>query len=201
MYPSAHASSAVVVAHGAGAGQTSPWLVQMAGGLAERSVTVATFDFGYMAAGRKFPDAPPVLESRWREIVELARARFPSLPLFIGGKSMGGRIASQIAAKGVDGVTGLIFFGYPLHPPGKPQQRRDAHLPAIVQPMLFIQGSADTFGKADEIRALLPSLQRAELHEVAGGDHSLKVKGGAARQAAVTADVMDTAAKWMRSLV
>lgn len=201
VYPSAHASSAVVVAHGAGAGQTSPWLVRMASGLAERGVTAATFDFGYMAAGRKFPDAPAVLETRWREIVDRARARFPSLPLFIGGKSMGGRIASQIAAKGVDGVSGLVFFGYPLHPPGKPQQRRDAHLPAIVHPMLFIQGSADTFGKADEIRALLPSLQRAELHEVDGGDHSLKVKGGAARQAAVTADVMDTVIAWMRSIV
>jgi predicted alpha/beta-hydrolase family hydrolase len=173
----------------------------MASGLAERGVTAATFDFGYMAAGRKFPDAPAVLETRWLEIVIRARARFPSLPLFIGGKSMGGRIASQIAAKGIDGVTGLIFFGYPLHPPGKPQQRRDAHLPSIVHPMLFIQGSADTFGKADEIRALLPSLQRAELHEVAGGDHSLKVKGGAARQSAVTAEVMDTVVAWMRSIV
>ena len=201
VYPSAHASSVVVVAHGAGAGQSSPWLVRMASGLAERGVTAATFDFGYMAAGRKFPDAPAVLETRWREIVDRARARFPSLPLFIGGKSMGGRIASQIAAKGVDGVSGLVFFGYPLHPPGKPQQRRDAHLPAIVHPMLFIQGSSDTFGKADEIRALLPSLQRAELHEVDGGDHSLKVKGGAARQAAVTADVMDTVVTWMRSIV
>jgi len=173
----------------------------MASGLAERGVTVATFDFGYMAAGRKFPDAPAVLETRWREIVDRARARFASLPLFIGGKSMGGRIASQIAAKGVDGVSGLVFFGYPLHPPGKPQQRRDAHLPAIVHPMLFIQGSADTFGKADEIRTLLPSLQRAELHEVEGGDHSLKVKGGAARQAAVTAEVMDNVVTWMRSIV
>ena len=201
VYPSDHASLAVVVAHGAGAGQTSPWLVRMASGLAERGVTVATFDFGYMAAGRKFPDAPAVLESRWREIVDRARARFPSLPLFIGGKSMGGRIASQVAAKGVDGVSGLVFFGYPLHPPGKPQQRRDAHLPAIVQPMLFIQGSADTFGKADEIRGLLPSLQRAELHEVAGGDHSLKVKGGAALQAAAMTDVMDTVVTWMRSVV
>ncbi|MCA1558945.1 MAG: dienelactone hydrolase family protein [Acidobacteria bacterium] len=201
VYPSAHAFSALVVAHGAGAGQTNPWLVRMAGGLAERGVTAATFDFGYMAAGRKFPDAPAVLETRWREIVDRARAALPPLPLFIGGKSMGGRIASQIAAKGVDGVTGLIFFGYPLHPPGKPQQRRDTHLPAITHPMLFIQGSADTFGKADEIRALIPSLQRAELHEVAGGDHSLKVKGGAARQATVAAEVIDTAVTWMRSVV
>ena len=90
-------------------------------------------------------------------------SRVPAtLPLFIGGKSMGGRIASQVASQGVSGVRGLVFLGYPLHPPGKPEQRRDAHLPAIREPMLFVQGTRDAFGTADEIRALLPRLQQRD---------------------------------------
>lgn len=120
------------------------------------------------------------------------------LPLFIGGKSMGGRISSHVAAQGIEGVSGLIFLGYPLHPPGRPEQRRDAHLPAVRQPMLFVQGTRDAFGSADEIRALLPRLQRATLHEVAGGDHSFKVSGrGAPKPDAVLAGILDAAAAWM----
>jgi predicted alpha/beta-hydrolase family hydrolase len=114
---------------------------------------------------------------------------------------MGGRIASHVAAQGNAGrLAGLVYFGYPLHPPGKPAQRRDSHLPSIAEPMLFIQGTRDQFGTSDEIRALVPSLQHATLHEVAGGDHSFNVTGGKARQQAVVQDVLDTAAAWIRSL-
>ena len=128
-----------------------------------------------------------------------ARETFAALPLFIGGKSMGGRIASHVAAQGQVGrLAGLVFFGYPLHPPGKPQQRRDAHLPSIAEPLLFIQGSRDTFGGASEIAGLLPRLQRATVHEVADGDHSLKVRAHAGRSpAAVFEDILDVAARWM----
>ena len=128
--------------------------------LADRGITCATFDFPYITAGRKVPDRAPVLEAHWREMVNEAQAQLEGLPLFIGGKSMGGRIASHIAAQGVDLVQGLVFFGYPLHPPGQPDKRRDTHLPQIAQPMLFIQGSADTFGNDAEMRALMPGLQR-----------------------------------------
>ena len=111
---------------------------------------------------------------------------------------MGGRISSQVASQGVEGVEGLIFLGYPLHPPGKPEQRRDAHLPAITQPMLFVQGTRDAFGTADEIRSLLPKLQQATLHEVAGGDHSFKVGGrGAPKPDQVLGAILDVVHGWI----
>lgn len=179
VYRSDPATAAIVVAHGAGAGQMSPFLVRAATGLAARGLSCATFDFDYIVNGRRVPDPAPVLEARWREAIAAAGTAFPGLKLVIGGKSMGGRIASQVASQGVPGVSGLVFLGYPLHPPGKPQQRRDAHLPRIAEPMLFVQGSRDAFGTADEVRALLPRLQRASIHEVAGGDHSFKVGRGA----------------------
>ena len=122
------------------------------------------------------PDKAPVLEASWREAVEQARKLAAKLPLFIGGKSMGGRIASHIASQGCPGLSGIFFLGYPLHPPGAPEKRRDAHLPLIQEPMLFVQGSRDAFGTSDEIDALLPSLKRATLHVVPDGDHSFKVR-------------------------
>ncbi len=178
----------------------SPFLVRAATALAERGITAATFDFPYMTAGRGAPDRAPVLETAWRAAIDAARIEVGSLPLFIGGKSMGGRIASHVASQGGSGnLAGLVFFGYPLHPPGKPDQRRDVHLPAIKEPMLFIQGSRDPFGTGDEIRALLASLQHATLHEIAGGDHSFKVPGGKAKQEPAFLEVIDTAAAWIKS--
>jgi predicted alpha/beta-hydrolase family hydrolase len=200
VYPANDAFAALIVAHGAGSGQTSPFLVRAATGLAERGITAATFDFPYITAGRSAPDRAPVLEAAWRAAIDAARTRIGALPLFIGGKSMGGRIASHVASQGGSRLAGLVFFGYPLHPPGKPDQRRDAHLPAIAEPMLFIQGSRDPFGTGDEIRALLGSLPHATLHEIAGGDHSFKVPGGKAKQEPAFIEVIDTAAAWMRSI-
>jgi uncharacterized protein len=182
VYPAARATAALLLAPGAGAGQRSPFMTAAAAALAARGIATATFDFPYMRAGRKAPDPAPALEQTWREAVSAAHGvkGLESLPLFAGGKSMGGRIASQAAAANDLGIAGLIFLGYPLHPPGKPQQRRDAHLPGITAPMLFVQGTRDAFGAAEEIRDLVPRLHRAELCEIAGGDHSFKVpaKGG-----------------------
>ncbi len=179
LYEAAKPTAGLILAHGAGGGQTTPFMVRVAKGLAARAVTTATFDFLYMEQRRSAPDRAPVLEQRWRDAIDEAKGRTPfsGLPLAIGGKSMGGRIASHIAAQGVDGVSALVFLGYPLHPPGKPEQRRDAHLPAITLPMLFVQGTRDAFGTSDEIAALLPALKRPTLHIVNGGDHSLKVAG------------------------
>jgi uncharacterized protein len=198
VYPSDSAAAAIVVAHGAGAGQASPFLVRTATGFATRGIASATFDFPYIASGKRVPDRPEVLERAWREAIETAHNQFGDLPLFIGGKSMGGRIASQVAAQGVPRIAGLVFLGYPLHPPGKPQQRRDAHLPAIEEPMLFVQGSRDAFGTSEEIRALLPKLQRAALHEIAGGDHSFKVSGrGAPKPDVVLEGILDAVRAWI----
>ena len=199
VYSSPSAVAAIVVGHGAGAGQRSPFMVRTAEGLAARGISAATFDFAYVAEGRRAPDRTEVLERRWREAIEQARRTFGPLPLFIGGKSMGGRIASHVAAQGVDGISGLVFLGYPLHPPGKPAQRRDAHLPAVQEPMLFVQGTKDAFGTAEEIRGLLPRLQYADLHPVEGGDHSFKVTGrGAPKPDEVLRDILDTVSAWAR---
>src|SRR5262245_39644097 len=199
VYRALHPSAALVLAHGAGQGQKSAWMVKTAKALVDRDISCATFDFPYITAGRKVPDRAPVLEAHWRKIVDEAAGTFGGLPLFIGGKSMGGRIASHIASQGVEKVRGLIFFGYPLHPPGRLDQRRDAHLPQIREPMLFIQGSNDPFGNEQEMKELMPSLQHAELHLIAGGDHSFKVPGGVKAQQPAFDDVVETAARWMRA--
>lgn len=204
VYSSDRAAAGLVLAHGAGAGQLSGFMVAAARALADRGITTATFDFPYIAEGRKVPDKAPVLEAAWRAAIAAACAHdaFKGLRLFIGGKSMGGRIASHVAAQGVGGIAGLIYLGYPLHPPGRPGQLRDAHLPAIGEPMLFIQGTKDAFGTADEILALLPRLQRAELHPIVGGDHSFKVSGrGAPKPDAVMDGILDAAAAWIRARI
>ena len=205
VYPSDRAIAALVLGHGAGSGQHSGFMVEAGRQLSARAIVVATFDFPYIAAGRKSPDKAPVLEEAWRAAIAEARADevFRSLPLFIGGKSMGGRIASHVAAQGVEGVSGLVFLGYPLHPPGRPQQRRDAHLPSIAQPMLFVQGSRDEFGTAGDIRELLPRLNpQAQLFEVADGDHSFKVrvKITGKKQDAVFTEIFDRVETFIRSV-
>jgi predicted alpha/beta-hydrolase family hydrolase len=199
LYPSADAKAALVLAHGAGSGQQSPFMVRFARGMVERGITAATFDFPYITARKHVPDPAPVLERSWREAIERARVELGTLPLVIGGKSMGGRIASQVAAQGLERIAGLVFLGYPLHPPGKPAQRRDAHLPAIREPMLFVQGTRDAFGTAAEIAGLLPTLQRSTLHEVAGGDHSFKItKQPGLTQDQVIERIMDAVAGWIQ---
>jgi predicted alpha/beta-hydrolase family hydrolase len=205
VYPSDRAFAGLVLAHGAGAGQRSHFMVLAAREMSARGVTTATFDFPYVLARRKVPDKAPVLEESWRGALAAARAHpaFAGLPLFIGGKSMGGRIASHVAAAGTDGVRGLVFLGYPLHPPGRSDQRRDAHLPEIREPMLFIQGTRDPFGTAGDISALLPRLNpSASVHEVVDGDHSFKVRISAAgkTQNAVFMEIFDAAAAFIRRM-
>jgi uncharacterized protein len=204
VYPSDRAVAALVLAHGAGGGQQSRFMVEAAQAFAARGVTVATFDFPYITAGRSVPDRPAVLEAHWLEVITAAKdhAAFARLPIYIGGKSMGGRIASQVAAHGADGIAGLVYLGYPLHPPGRPEQRRDLHLPSIREPMLFVQGSRDQFGTAEEIRELLPRLNpRTHLFEVEDGDHSFKVRVSIAgkRQDAVLTEIFDRVVAFIRS--
>jgi predicted alpha/beta-hydrolase family hydrolase len=194
------AGTLLVLAHGAGAGQNHPFMVKMARGLAARGIGVVTFDFPYMHAGRKVPDRAPVLEDCFRRVIDVVREWAPELSrrLFIGGKSMGGRMATHLAAQGVDGLHGTLALGYPLHPPGKPDQLRTAHLPAIRTPLLIIQGERDAFGTPEELRPIVETLgAQVRLHVVQGGDHSLTVRGRNADE--VYSDVMDVAAGWMVS--
>ncbi len=198
LYAAATARAALVLAHGAGGRQRHPWIVAMARALAARGFDVVTFDFLYAHAGRRLPDRNDVLEATWRAVVAQVRAR-PDVsrgPLFLAGKSMGGRIATQVAAQsGAGDVAGVVLFGYPLHPPGKPEKLRAAHLPGVRSPMLFVQGSRDAFGGPDELRPILAPIPRARLFVVEGGDHSLTPpKRGGATLAAVIERVADEVA-------
>lgn len=168
----------LMLAHGAGAPHTHPFMVDMAGRIASRGVDVVTFNFLYTERGRKMPDRSDVLEACWHAAIGSVRARggLPTERLFLGGKSMGGRMASNLAVSPIgEGLTvgGLVFLGYPLHPVNKPKVRRDGHLPRVPFPMLFVQGSRDELGSGPELRALVRRLPHASLHLVAGGDHSL----------------------------
>src|SRR5215510_5972267 len=176
-YPAADAKALLVLAHGAGAGQQHPFMVSVARLLSAKGIAVVTFDFPYMRERRKVPDRAPVLEAAFREVIVAAREWAPRLPLFIGGKSMGGRMATHLAAQQLDALKGVVVFGYPLHPPGKPDQPRTAHLPSIAAPMLIVQGERDTFGTPDELRPVIKTMTApVTLHVVAKGDHSLSVR-------------------------
>ena len=167
-----------VFAHGAGAGQHHPFMAGVSRGLAARGIDVVTFDFPYKRLQKSAPDRPPVLEQSFRDAVAAARKWSKADRLFIGGKSMGGRIATHLAAQGLESLSGVVCFGYPLHPPGKPQQLRIEHLPSISVPVLVIQGERDPFGTPDELRPHLEAMNvEARLHVIPRGDHSLGVRG------------------------
>jgi predicted alpha/beta-hydrolase family hydrolase len=177
-------------------------MVTMAKGLAERGVDVVTFDFPYMREKRKVPDKAPALEAAFREAVReaLGGAGGPRR-LFIGGKSMGGRIATHLAAQRLDGLHGVVALGYPLHPPGKPDQLRDAHLPTIGVPVLIVQGERDAFGTPEELKPVVSRMQvPVTLHVVASGDHSLAVpKAAGIPQREVYREVLDRIGGWLSS--
>ncbi len=184
-----------MLGHGAGANQLSGFMRMVAGGLAARGLDAMTFNFLYSERGRHVPDPKARLESCYRAVIDAAREhkKLKTNRLVIGGKSMGGRIASQVAAAGVGDLAGLVFLGYPLHPPGKPDQLRAEHLKNIQAPMLFVQGARDAFGTPEELRAVFKKFRfAAKLYVVEGGDHSFKVpKSSPVPQQQVYESVMD----------
>jgi len=205
-YPAAEPAGALtlVLGHGAGAPQTSDFMVAFAQALADRGFSTVTFNFPYMEQGRRLPDRAPVLEAAFRAVIAAVRDRADAarVRLVIGGKSLGGRMASHVAAAGLEGLAGLVFLGYPLHPPARPERLRAEHLARIREPMLFVQGSRDAFGTPEELAPLLAPLGPAvRVHVVEGGDHSFAVpKRGPVPQAQVFARVQDEIARWLRAL-
>jgi len=196
----------LILGHGAGAGQRSPFMTTFAQALAALGADVLTFDFPYMQQHRKVPDRQPVLETCYAKVIARAREAIPSARkrLFIGGKSMGGRIATHAAAADAAlPISGLVLLGYPLHPPGRPHQLRDAHLAAVRRPMLIVQGERDTFGTPAELKPVLARLRPVPVLEVIdGGDHSLKVSRSDKRaQAAVYESVQRRITEWMRDVI
>jgi uncharacterized protein len=167
----------VVVAHGAGNDMASPLLVGFTEGLSEHGVGALRFNFPYKQRGARAPDPPAVLRDAFTAAFDEAVRRSGGGAVFAAGKSLGGRIASLLVADGL-AAAGLVFIGYPLHPPGKPDRLRDEHLERIDVPMLFLEGTKDPFARWDLIEDLCRRLgDRAELHPVEGGDHSFRVRG------------------------
>ncbi|MBV8133874.1 MAG: alpha/beta fold hydrolase [Alphaproteobacteria bacterium] len=205
VYPAAarhRAGVTLILAHGAGAGQTSDFIVDFASGLAVRGINMITFNFLYREQGRRVPDPNDRLEACWHAVIDAVRdnEEFSGSRLTIGGKSMGGRIASQVAAEDIAELAGLVFLGYPLHPPGRPDRLRAQHLSRIKAPLLFVQGSRDAFGTPDELRPIVTSFEPpADLYVVEDGDHSFKVrKGAGVRQGDIYRAVQDHIAAWLR---
>jgi predicted alpha/beta-hydrolase family hydrolase len=206
LYPAAKKNRAgvtIILGHGAGADQMSGFVRMAAEGLAARGLDAVTFNFLYKEQKRGVPDPKAKLESCYRAVIEAVRKqkKLKDNQLVIGGKSMGGRIASQVAAEDSGGIAGLVYLGYPLHPPGRLDKMRDEHLPQIKAPMLFVQGSRDAFGNEDEIKSIVKKHRlRAELYFVESGDHSFKVPKSVKPQQQVFEEVMDEVARWCREL-
>jgi predicted alpha/beta-hydrolase family hydrolase len=194
--------STLLLGHGASAGQHDRFILDYAAGLAERGVLVVTYDFPFMAHKRSSPDRFEVLEACCRAAIVAARQCRPKNKLFIGGKSLGGRVASEVAAAGgeeADEIAGLVVLGYPLHPIGKPTASRARHLGDLRVPALFVQGTRDAFGTSDELRGVLGALPKgSEIYAVDGGDHSFTVgKQSPLTQDEVHAGIQEEIARWI----
>ena len=205
-------SALLVFAHGAGAGMRHPFMDGVAVALAERNVATLRFEFPYMAEGRRRPDAPKRLTAAVRAVARFAGEEYPDLPLFAGGKSLGGRMSSTSAVDGGIDVRGLVFFGFPLHAPGRDGTERSKHLESVRVPILFLQGSRDKLARIDLIRRVHDRLNnagapprgvaRSSLHVLEDADHSFRVpKRTGMTDSDVFAWLAEHAAAWMREIV
>ena len=170
----------------------------IASGLAAEGIDVLRFNFAYSERSKKSPDKAPVLEQTFRDVVEYVRSELSPTRLFIGGKSMGGRIGSQVVAQGLE-VDGLVFLGYPLHPPGRPERLRADHLADIKVPMLFVEGTRDPFCPLETLEAVREGLTaKSKVVVVHDGDHSFKVRKSSGRSTPEAwAEVVEAVAAWL----
>ena len=192
------ATATLVVAHGAGAGMDHPFLVGFCRAMGEARVATMLFNFPYIERGRRSPDPERVLRETWLAAFEAASERESGRRILAGGKSLGGRIASMCAADGMQ-AAGLVFLGYPLHAPGKTEKLRVEHLERILVPMLFLQGTRDSFANPDLLKKVLAKLgDRAVLEPVEGGDHSFRVRGVKADDREIGTALAGAAAPFVR---
>jgi predicted alpha/beta-hydrolase family hydrolase len=198
----AGARSTIVVAHGAGAGMDHPFLTGFTRAMNDEGVATLRFNFPYIERGSRSPDRAPVAIAAWRAAFETARERAngsgAAEPIWASGKSFGGRMASMAVAEGMP-AAGLVFLGYPLHAPGKPERVRDEHLYGIEVPMLFLQGTRDPFATPDVLQRVIDRLgDRATLHPIEGGGHSFEVKGPKRDPRDVASDLAPIVAAFVR---
>lgn len=196
-----NARAMYVLAHGAGAGMRHRFMERIAQALASRGIATLRYQFPYVEAGGRRPDPPGVLEATVRAAVARGRELAPGLPLVAGGKSMGGRMASNACARRpLEAVAGLVFLGFPLHPAKQPGIARAEHLARVEIPMLFLQGTRDTLADLDLITGVCNGLgDRATLHVVDGADHGFSVlKRSGRTDAEVLEELADTTADWVR---
>ena len=199
----ANARWLLVLAHGAGAGMTHPFLEKLSQELAAAGVATFRYQFPYMEQRRRVPDSPSVATATVTSAVRAAGKAAPGLPLFAGGKSFGGRMSSQAASqKLLEGVRGLVFFGFPLHPPNNPGTKRAEHLAKVQIPMLFLQGTRDTLADLKLLRPICNDLESlATLHVIETADHSFHVlKSSGKTDAEVLRELAQTTASWAESL-
>ena len=195
-----HSRAVYVFAHGAGAGMRHAFMEAAAQGLAERGIATLRYQFPYMERGSRRPDAPPLAQATVRAAVAVAVQQAPTLPLFAGGKSFGGRMTSQAQAVApMPGVRGLVFLGCPLHPAGEPSDDRAAHLSGVHVPMLFLQGTRDELADFSLLQPLVARLGgHAMLHALADADHSFHVPARSGRKdPQVLAEALDMFAAWI----
>jgi predicted alpha/beta-hydrolase family hydrolase len=192
------ARACLLLAHGAGAGMTHPFLEAIAQGLASRGMATFRYQFPYMEKKTRRPDPAPVAEACVRYAVEEAARLCPRLPIFAGGKSFGGRMTSQAQAKGpLPDVRGIVFLGFPLHPSGKPSDARAAHLADVKVPLLFLQGTRDTLAELSLLKPVCKRLPNATLHIVDEADHSFHVPARTGRKDAdVRGELEETIVGW-----
>jgi uncharacterized protein len=189
----------LVLAHGAGAGMAHPFLEALANELATAGIATFRYQFPYMEQKRRTPDRPPLLTATVAAAVRAAAKAAPNLPLLAGGKSMGGRMTSTAASQHpLEGVQGLVFFGFPLHPPDKPGTKRGDHLAHVKLPMLFLQGTRDTFADLQLLRPVCAKLgPTTTLHVIEGADHSFHVlKSSGKTDGEVLRELAETTATW-----
>jgi predicted alpha/beta-hydrolase family hydrolase len=194
------ARAILVFAHGAGAGMRHPFMEATANDLADRGVATLRFQFPYMAEGRRAPDRPPRLVASVREACAAALVEAPDLPLFAGGKSMGGRMTSTaVAEDAIEALQGLVFLGFPLHRPGDPSDARADHLSAVTLPMLFVQGTRDRLAELGRIRRICAAIgDRAALHVVEGADHGFEIlKRSGRTEAEVRDELSGAVSEWI----
>ncbi|UII19465.1 alpha/beta hydrolase family protein [Fulvivirga ligni] len=193
----------IILGHGAGAGMHHPFMQALAQALKDNNITSLRYQFPYMEAGKNMPDRPKKATKTIMEVANAAHQAFPSLPLFMAGKSFGGRMSSLLAAEwSEDFIKGLIFYGFPLHPPGKPSKDRAAHLSNIKVPMLYLQGTRDKLATPELLDEVTKPLKLAEVKYFEGADHSFTYlkKYGVSKEAS-TDLLAEASAHWIKSRI